>query len=316
MQQGYSQAAGLDALLGKGFGNQLGQSQDAANAQAQDLLRLSGGQAQLPGVQQAIGGVPVQNALGFLHGGLPTQGLNQAGAAFGAAARMLPAEFAGTGQEQVASVLAKAALADQGFGQKRADLAAQLPGLILKNEDTLATWQATEDYRNATLAQKQAAQDFLNWYRGATVKQRQEQIGQKTQEFQQRLQETKRHNQATEKIQQQREAAAQKKAAAAIKKAKTPGMTPGERLTLLNRANKMAEDFYFGVPATTTTPAVAAILYPQALARLIALGMRRPDAIRLLNAYYAPGEGGRPVTGVYADVNPATNPNAAGPPAP
>lgn len=331
VQQGYTQAAGLDALLGKGFGNDLGTDQGAANSQAQSILNNSGGQAQLGGVQQAIGGQGVQNALGFLNGGLPAQGLNQAGAAFGAAAKTLPAAFAGQGQQELGSLAAKQQLADQGFGQKLTDLAAQLPGLVLKNENTLQTQQALQDYHNAQLSiNEQRAKDTAAYQRGElTARQYANKISAS------RAAETVAHNKATEalagqrnaitqqkdvvserqaqqrlKIQQQRETIAAKKAKQVLKKAKiTGGATPGERLTLLNRANKMAEDFFYGVPATTTKPAVAPVYYLDALRHLEAIGLRRVDAMRLLNVYYAPGEGGRPVTNNIPEVNPL----AAGP---
>lgn len=148
--QGYQQAAGMDALLGKGFGNELGQQQAANQTQAQGILGLAGAPAgQQANVNQMIGGQGTQNALGWLNGGLPATGLEQAGAAAQAAASSLPASVAGQGGQQLASLLARQQAADQGFAQKRTDLAAQLPGLILKNENTLANQAATNAYHNA-----------------------------------------------------------------------------------------------------------------------------------------------------------------------
>ena len=199
VQQGYTQAAGLDALLGKGFGNELGQSQQAAQDQSAGILQNAGAPAgQQAAVSQAIGGSGVQNALGFLHGGLPAQGLNQAGAAFGAAALMLPGEFAQSGQQQLGQLIGKQNLADQGFTQKLSDVAAQLPGLILKNENTLATQAEKVREFNVTAKQKAAAQAFLNWYHTATVQQRKDDLAAQTARFYANLGETTRHHQATE----------------------------------------------------------------------------------------------------------------------
>ena len=167
VQQGYTQAAGLDALLGKGFGNDLGTDQGAANSQAQSILNNSGGQAQLGGVQQAIGGQGVQNALGFLNGGLPAQGLNQAGAAFGAAAKTLPASFAGQGTQELGSLAAKQQLVDQGFGQKLTDLAAQLPGLVSNNALSIQQQQELQSYHNQEVRiSQQRANDTAAYQRG------------------------------------------------------------------------------------------------------------------------------------------------------
>lgn len=145
VQQGYTQAAGMDALLGKGFADETSQQQGANTGQANQILGLSGAPpGQHTEVGQAIGGPGVANALGWLNGGLPATGLEQAGAAYGAAAKALPAEFAGQGLEQIQSLQAKQGLADQGYAQKVADIQARYPDLFLKSEQ-----QVTKDQQTA-----------------------------------------------------------------------------------------------------------------------------------------------------------------------
>lgn len=161
VQQGYQQAAGMDALLGKGFGNELQGQQQQNQEQANGILQTAGATpGQAGAVGSAIGGPGVANALGWLNGGLPATGLNQAGAAFGAAARALPAEFAGEGMQQVQSSQARQSLADAGFAQKQSDLAAQYPGLVTKNYLQVQNQQATQAYHDATIKISAARADI------------------------------------------------------------------------------------------------------------------------------------------------------------
>lgn len=154
-QQGYNQAAGMTALLGKGFGDQLGVSQQQNQDQANGILQLSGGQAQAPGIN-AVTNPNIGGALGFLNGGLPAQGIAQAGAAYGAAARALPAAFAGQGLQQIAATNAQQGLTDQNYLQKLANIEAQYPGVFLKTENQLATQQATQAKDAASIASDQS----------------------------------------------------------------------------------------------------------------------------------------------------------------
>ncbi len=156
VQQGYTQAANETGTLGAGFGNLLNAGQAPRQAEAANLLATSGGQAQQPLVNQATGTPALGGALGWLNGGLPAQGLEQAGAAYGAAARALPAQFAGEGLQQIGSVEANRQAQDASSAQKLSDLEAQYPGLLLKTVGQVQS-QQTAAQSAADLARSREA---------------------------------------------------------------------------------------------------------------------------------------------------------------
>src|SRR4029450_13329287 len=126
VQAGYTQAAELDALLGRGFGGTLASGDAATNAANAATMNLTGGT--MPPVDNS----PVGRALGWLGAGLEAQGLNVTGAAAGAAAQMMPGQIAAMGGEAVTSLARAQQEADREFSAQRANLAAQIPGLVLK----------------------------------------------------------------------------------------------------------------------------------------------------------------------------------------
>lgn len=97
---------------------------------------------------------------------------------------------------------------------------------------------------------------------------------------------------------------------------KSKNMTANAYGSLLQKAHTMADDFYYGIPAKTsasgavTAPAINPVEYGQALSQLLSIGVKLPDALNLLNAFYAPGEGGRPAS------NADNTAGGEGPPAP
>lgn len=160
VQAGYTQAANTDAMLGQGLTDQLGQTQAQTGQEAQNVLNLSGGQQQAGQVQQAIGGPGVGQAVNFLGAQLPGQTLASQGAAFGAAAQMLPATAALTGGQQAAQIGNTALTNDQQFQTQLKQLAATAPGLATQYQSALAkqqlatdTFNANQKYRNDVLTQ-------------------------------------------------------------------------------------------------------------------------------------------------------------------
>lgn len=89
---------------------------------------------------------------------------------------------------------------------------------------------------------------------------------------------------------------------AAVAQNKASQMSPDSYTKLLQSAHTQADNFYYGIPAkvdsygTTTVPAVGPVQYPQALSQLLSQHVKLSDALNILNAFYAPGEGGRPKT--------------------
>ncbi len=88
---------------------------------------------------------------------------------------------------------------------------------------------------------------------------------------------------------------------ARMREAGKGGGKPSSASTL-RQATKMAEDFFYGVAPTKRADGTiskegkAAVGYSKALARLVGSGLRTAEAIKILNSFYGPGEGGRPVT--------------------
>ena len=164
VQAGYQQAAGTDAILGSAFGGQL-TGQDAMNAgQAASILQGQGAPAgQITVAQNATGSPGLGDALGWLNAGLPAQGLTQAGAAYGAAARMLPASVAGIGGQEIAQNNTLGAAQNATEQQKIDNAVARIPGLletyaptIARENAALASAQSLANYRTV---QTQVAQE-------------------------------------------------------------------------------------------------------------------------------------------------------------
>lgn len=196
----------------------------------------------------------------------------------------------------------------------------------------------------ASLTAKQKAAEFLDWYRTQGVNATNAKINQKAQEFgvttaQKNAQiaieqqnantsATRANNAATAaaarqatadarlKVAQRHEAAYERSTAAKIAKAKAAkkGISPTTYAGLRKQALAKADLFYYGKqPSASGAGGIPGIDYGSALKQLMdGYSLTRKDAAAILNDFYAPGERGRP----KYDVNPRTNPNAAGPPAP
>lgn len=136
-QAGYQSAAADTSAFGKGFSDGLAHVQSQTQDESTNIAGLAGGQA-----QQAPGGAP--DALYALGGYIPATGFEREGAAFGAAANMLPATAAGQGASTIAGIGRQQAIDQKAFEQKLTDLGAQVPGLR-------AQYQAQADaQQNAT----------------------------------------------------------------------------------------------------------------------------------------------------------------------
>lgn len=122
-QAGYSTAAGNDAAFGKGFSDGMQHIQDQTGAEATNIAGIAGAAPPTAPTSDAA------NALYALGGYIPASTMNREGAAFGAAANLLPATAAGQGAASIRQVGAQQALDQQGFTKQLADLAAQVPGL-------------------------------------------------------------------------------------------------------------------------------------------------------------------------------------------
>ena len=160
VQAGYQQAAGTDAMLGSAFGGQLNGMDAANNQQAQSILQGQGAPAGQQANAAAATGTPgLGDALGWLNAGLPAQGLTQAGAAYGAAARLLPGQVSQLGGQELAQNAAIGAGQQTTQDQKIAALAARIPGLM----ETYAPSIARED------ASAGAAQSLANYRNNQTA---------------------------------------------------------------------------------------------------------------------------------------------------
>lgn len=140
VQSGYTNAADHDAMFAKGFSDGLAHIQGQTQSEAGQALALSGGSAgQTP--DAGLGGTGATNALYETGGYLPASALNREGAAFGAAASMLPNQALGTGQQTVAGLRAQQGVTDQNFAAQIAGLAAQIPGLQQTALQNLQSYQ-------------------------------------------------------------------------------------------------------------------------------------------------------------------------------
>jgi hypothetical protein len=131
VQGGYQDAAGRTAQYGKGFsiGMQLAQ-QGSANDINEFLAKNGSPQGQM--VQGNTGAADVlYGTTGFI----PAAGLEREGAAFGAAARQLPATMLGLGQQTLAQHLATSRKDRQAIEDKRDSIRAQI-GRDLSQDQT------------------------------------------------------------------------------------------------------------------------------------------------------------------------------------
>jgi hypothetical protein len=137
VQGGYQDAADAIAGAAKGFSGALGDTAAADAAQSQALLAANGApQAQIDAAAQAAGtGGGAANALYGVGGYIPSAALSAQGAAFGAAARQLPATNAGVGAQNAAQAI--------GVGAANArDIGTTISQAGLKHADDLATLAA------------------------------------------------------------------------------------------------------------------------------------------------------------------------------
>src|SRR6516165_9216122 len=162
---GYSQAAGADAAFGKGFSDGMAQIQAQGGAQTSNLLGVAGAPAaQTAQATADLGGTGATNALYAVGGYIPATTMEREGAAFGAAADLLPLKEAGVGANTIQNLLAQQRVDNAKFAQQFSDLAAQVPGLSLQYGQQLATQKATaaRDAFNQKIAVQKLADAELN----------------------------------------------------------------------------------------------------------------------------------------------------------
>jgi hypothetical protein len=162
---GYSQAAGADAAFGKGFSDGMAQIQAQGGAQTSNLLGVAGAPAaQTAQATADLGGTGATNALYAVGGYIPATTMEREGAAYGAAADLLPLKEAGVGANTIQNLLAQQRADNAKFAQQYSDLAAQVPGLSLQYGSQLATQKATaaRDLFNRKVAAQRVADAELN----------------------------------------------------------------------------------------------------------------------------------------------------------
>lgn len=134
VQKTYTTAAQNDELAASGFSAGM---QDALKGNTDNLNAMLAKLGQ-PVTLDSHAGQAGDVAYG-LGGYNPGTSLEQQGAAFGAAAKLLPGDALLQGQENVKSLQGKALLADQDFANKLAAVAAKLPGDVQTNYQKLQT---------------------------------------------------------------------------------------------------------------------------------------------------------------------------------
>lgn len=139
VNQGYNTASANDAAIAKGYADGLQHVQSLAGQQNNAVLNVSGGTQQAGQVAQATGGPAEAGALYGMTGAIPATNLSNEGAAFGAAASMMPATAAGLGAQQIQRVAQQEQVNQNQFAQQKSDLAAQVPGLQLNYGNQLLT---------------------------------------------------------------------------------------------------------------------------------------------------------------------------------
>lgn len=147
----YGNARDAQARLAQGFSQQQTASQQADAAHAAELLSRIGAPAAQTAQVQGMG-AGVGNVSYGLGGYIPSTALNEAGAAFGAQARQLPAYALGRGQQQVGALRKAQMQREKELDEKLADLMAQVPGLRAKYYSDLA---GAENAKEATRIQKE-----------------------------------------------------------------------------------------------------------------------------------------------------------------
>jgi hypothetical protein len=156
----YQTAAQNQGLLGAGFSHGMEDALQGNTDNLNAMLSKLGSPATLDSHAQEAG--DVTHALGGL---IPGTSFSREGAAFASAADMLPGTALLQGQENVKSLRAQAITADQGFQNKLAEMAGNLPGDIQTNYAHLKTlalndakFRETVRKDNIAAAAKQADQ--------------------------------------------------------------------------------------------------------------------------------------------------------------
>lgn len=299
VQGAYDDASGRTATFAKGYSDglqlKLKGAGDQTNQFLTNVVGAPAGQLTSPDTATAIGD-SVYGAGGYI----PASTLAREGAAYSAAAGMLPAYARLKGQQDYTSNLFAGRDEQTGFANQIAALTGQEPKLINDIYAQLADLQV-----------KNKAQDTNDQIARANLGLSAARLG-----------ESSRHDKALESAASTNaqlralsndrnyqlavarlgiSAAAERRAE---KKANTQraGLTPAKLNDISTQAEKDAESFYFGVPAETRAdgsvakPGAPPRQYKQALQAIVArypgLGPKR--AIKILDSLYAPGEGGRP----------------------
>lgn len=146
----YGNARDAQARLAQGFSQQQTASQQADAAHAAELLGRIGAPAAQSAQVQGMG-AGVGNVSYGLGGYIPSTALNEAGAAFGAQARQLPAYALGRGQQNVAALRKAQQVREKELDDKLADLMGQVPGLRAKFYADIAQ---AENAKEATRIQR------------------------------------------------------------------------------------------------------------------------------------------------------------------
>lgn len=306
-QSAYQTAGNDDAAYAKGYSGDL---QDTATKSAQavnDLLTSLGA----PSGQQldTSKATDAANVLYGTTGDIPASALAREGAAFTAAANQQPATAVGQGLQNSADQIQAGRDQVTKLASDLATLEQTRPGLV---NNALTQLQSTNQ-ANAGLDQNQKllgvtlAQDAENFpgtniFTGlptktqTTITQNAEKISASNALNRDRAATAKESADAS----MLRAVTGAQAAAVAAKKKPAGSMTQNEWKSLYGKADSMAENFYYGVPAVhnaqgdITTAEQDPVLYPQALDRLVAIGVPQAKAAQILNSYYLPGEGGRP----------------------
>lgn len=147
VNQGYQTASANDAAIAKGYADGLQHVQSLAGDQNNAVLNVSGGTQQSGQVAQATGGPAEASALYGMTGAIPATNLSNEGAAFGAAASMMPGTAAGLGAQQIQRVAQQEQTNQNQFAQQKADLAAQVPGLQLNYGNQLLTQEDNQQQK-------------------------------------------------------------------------------------------------------------------------------------------------------------------------
>lgn len=154
-QAAYTQGGNSDAVYASG----LARGQEIVQGQTRDeaapLLAASGGEAQAPSVNAAIGGANVTGPLYNLGGYIPASTMAREGAAYGAAAARLPATALLSGRDEATAIAAQQTVDQAKLGGQRIDLAAKLPGETQKALTAIQNYQI----KLGSAAAKQANDD-------------------------------------------------------------------------------------------------------------------------------------------------------------